>query len=79
MRYLARAALGFAACAMLGACSTTPKVIAAADPNPRPPPGYRVECVSRPGILYPVFHDFYSHCAPALGPFEERVVVRAKG
>jgi hypothetical protein len=50
-----------------------------AGPNPPPPPGYRVECTSTPGIAYPLFHDFSTGCRQIIAPVEERVVVHAKG
>ena len=71
MRIPAKAALVLAAASLLGACTQT-TAVASRDPNPAPPPGYRVECANIPAPLY----NYFAHCTPVQ---ERSVAVQAKG
>jgi hypothetical protein len=78
MRQLLKAVTLLAAASLLSACLPLSGVYTY-NPNPVPPPGYKVVCSSFPGILYPLFHDVYSNCTPVIAPEEQVVVVRSKG
>jgi hypothetical protein len=45
-------------------------------PNPAPPPGYRVVCLSAPTIL----NGFTTQCVPVQGPvIDETIAIQTKG
>jgi hypothetical protein len=57
---------------LVAACSHAHPAGVAYEPNPSPPPGYRVVCTSTPLLL----NAYITNCIPAAG--EQVAVVRAK-
>jgi|1185.fasta_scaffold355329_1 hypothetical protein len=76
MRRPLKAAFATALLLVTGGCAASHLADVAETPNPAPPPGYRVVCVSVPTIL----NGFTTSCAPVQGPVVvDEVAIQTKG